>query len=293
MYKLLLAALLTLPLTASAGPTASARATLSTAVTTLTGQFDAIDAAAVTPPPAPPAGSVPLPTSGDHLAGTNPGWADGNMFADELAEPYWHDRRTLNRKRMLNAPNGSVVVLGDSMVEYQAAMSLPHAVNFGIAGESSRQLLYRINDPDAKDQPNLIHRAGMVVLQTFVNDFSDARNGATPAERAATAMIVARKIINWTTGPLVINAPIKIDSVLCPTASHLNVAVDAFWTSIVAEFGSNPRIAMVNLNPTVAPSGTLLPAYHNGDCQHGSALLNTLWNTQNRAAGVTLGVYPN
>lgn len=290
MKKLFLILALLFPLISYAGPTDAARSTLATAVTTLTSQFNAIDAAANTPAPS---ANVPLPISGDRLAGTNPGWADGNMFADELAEVYWHDRRTLFRKRMVNSPSGSGVALGDSMLEYQHSIDLPHTVNFGIAGESARQLLYRLNDLDAKGQAGLIRRAGVLYIQSFINDGSDPRNGATPVDRAATAMIVARKLINWTAGPLVFNAPIKIDSALCPTFSELNVFVDSLWASIVAEFGTNPRIALVNLNPIVAPNGSLLPAYHNGDCQHGSALLNSLWNTQNRAAAVGLGVYPN
>lgn len=242
-------------------------------VETKAGEIDAladdIDALAITlegenvcDPEDPPSSPTPV----DCLAGTNPSWNSSNMYSDELNETAWLNARTTFRTTMANAPSGSIMLLGDSMLANIDEEEISeHAINFGISGESIRQLLYRINDPDINNAPNLIHRAGAVVILTGINDGSDSRNG-TQSNAAATVNIVYDKLSGWLTGKVVIVKLVKLNTSVFSTPSN-TAFVDAVNSWIDTEFGSNPNVRIVDVNPTVAPSGSLLSTYST-DGQH-------------------------
>lgn len=207
-----------------------------------------------------------LPTAVDCLAGTNPNWTSSNMYSDELNETAWINARNGFKVTMSTAPSGSIMLLGDSMLAnlYEEEIS-PYALNFGISGESSRQLLYRLNENDSNGQPNLIHRAGAVVLLTGINDGSDSRNGSQ-SNAAITVTQIYDKISGWLTGKVVIVKLVKLNTSVFSTPSN-TAFVDYVNNWITTEFGGRSGFAIVDVNPTVAPSGTLLSQYST-DGQH-------------------------
>lgn len=223
-------------------------------------ECDVLDATP-TPPPAP---SPTIPPALDCLAGTIP--PATNQYADELSETAWLNLRATYRTTMKNAPSGSIVLIGDSMVERMSASAIsPYAVNLGISGESIRQLIYRVNETDINNQPNLIHRAGAVVILTGVNDLSDPRNG-TQANAAATVNFVYDRLKNWLTGKVIICKIIPVDQAVFSTPSNsAGIAPVNAW--IDANFGNKPNVRIVDVNATLAPQGSLLPQYH-VDGQH-------------------------
>lgn len=233
---------------------------------------------------APP--SIPtIPQTLDCLAGTVP--AATNMYADELSETAWLDHRNIYRTTMKNAPSGSIVLLGDSMVERMNVSAIsPYAVNLGIAGESIRQLIYRINETDINNQPNLIHRAGAVVVMTGVNDLSDARNG-TPTNAALTVEFVYDRLKNWLTGKVIICKLIPVDSGVFSIPTNASIVHVNTW--IQTNFGSLPNVRIVDVNATLAPNGSLLPEYH-VDGQHLSAAGYNILEAGILAAKASLGL---
>ena len=217
---------------------------------------DAIDA---TQNPTGPTAPAPL----DCLAGTVPP-ATG-MYDDELYEAAWINKRAEYRTTMRDAPSGSILFLGDSMIERgDFSQVSPWAVNLGISGESSRQLQYRLNENDAAGQPNLIHRAGAAVILTGVNDLSDSRNGS-PLNAAATVNIVMDRIVNWTSGKVVICKLVPVDTAVFPTTP--SIAAIASVNAHIDTYASLPWVKIVDVNATLAPQGSLLPQYH-VDGQH-------------------------
>lgn len=217
---------------------------------------DAIDAAQQ-----PSAPTIPAPI--DCLAGTVP--VATGMYDDELYEAAWINHRAAYRSKMAYSQSGSIVFLGDSMIERGDFSHVsPWAVNLGISGESSRQLQYRLNEKDANGQPNLIHRAGSAVILTGVNDLSDSRNGS-PQNAAYTVGIVLDRIINWTSGKVVICKLIPVDTSVFPTKPS-NDAI-ASVNAHIDTYASLPWVKIVDVNATLAPQGSLLPQYH-VDGQH-------------------------
>ena len=243
-------------------------------------ECDAIDAI----PPAPPPPTT-IPPALDCLAGTIP--PATNQYSDELAETAWLNLRNTYRTTMKNAPSGSIVLIGDSMIERMTASRISqYAVNLGISGESIRQLIYRINENDINNQPNLIHRAGGVVILTGVNDLSDARNG-TPTNAALTVEFVYDRLKNWLTGKVIICKLIPVDSGVFLIPTNASIAHVNAW--IQTNFGSLPNVRVVDVNATLAPQGSLLPQYH-VDGQHLSAAGYDVLYAAINAARTDLGI---
>lgn len=244
-------------------------------------ECDAIDAI----PPAPPPPTT-IPPALDCLAGTVP--PATNQYSDEMAETAWLNLRNTYRTTMKNAPSGSIVLIGDSMIERMTAASIsPYAVNLGISGESIRQLIYRINENDINNQPNLIHRAGAVVILTGVNDLSDPRNG-TQANAAATVNFVYDRLAKWLTGKVIICKLIPVDSNVFSTPSNsAGIAPVNAWMD--ANFSNKPNVRIVDVNATLAPQGSLLPQYH-VDGQHLSAAGYDVLYAGINAAKTSLGL---
>lgn len=190
------------------------------------------------------------------------------MYPDEESEVYWLNKRSEYRTAMANSPSGSIVFIGDSMIERGDFTDIaPNTINLGISGESSRQLQYRINELDSNNAPNIIQRAGAVVILTGVNDLSDGRNGS-PNNAADTVKIVLDRIIGWTSGRVIICKVIPVDANVfsIPTngsIARLNGYIDAY--------ASLPHVKVVDVNAILAPNGSLLPINH-VDGQHLSPL---------------------
>lgn len=217
-------------------------------------ECDAIDAGATTPQ---------LPTALDCLAGTVP--PATNMYPDELAETDWLNKRATYRTTMRNAPSGSIVFIGDSMIERNTVANVSeYAVNLGISGESIRQFIYRLDELDVDNQPNLIHRAGAVVILTGVNDLSDPRNGS-PTNAAETVEFVYVRVKNWVSDKVIICKLIPVDSNVFSVPTNASIAHVNAW--IDTNFGNLPNVRIVDVNATLAPNGSLLPQYH-VDGQH-------------------------
>ncbi len=220
-------------------------------------ECDAIDAQGGQNPPPPS-----LPPALDCLAGTVP--PATSMYSDELNETAWLNKRATYRTTMKSAPSGSIMFIGDSMIERGDFSTIsPYAVNLGISGESSRQLQYRINETDINNQPNLIHRAGAVVILTGVNDLSDFRNG-TPNNAADTVKIILDRIINWTSGRVVICKVIPVDSAVFSVPTNESIQR---LNGYISAYSTKPWVKVVDVNATLAPQGSLLPQYH-VDGQH-------------------------
>lgn len=203
------------------------------------------------------------PTVYDCLNGTYTGGV--NMFTDEANETAWLNKRATYRTTMANESDGSLLLIGDSMIDYGDFTPLGNHLNLGIAGESARQLYNRINDNDINGNPNYIHRCGGVVILTAVNDLSDIRNG-DEANTAATMAYIFERMNSWLTGKVIIVKLVKLDTAIhsIPSENEINLTN----AKIDNKFGNNPDITIIDINPIVAPQGSLLPQYHNGDGQH-------------------------
>lgn len=202
----------------------------------------------------------------DCLDGKRPIWNEENMYRDELKEKDWIKARALFRKQMAKAPDGSILLLGDSMLaNINAERISPFALNFGISGESIRQLLYRLDEQDQKGARNIIHRAGAVVILTGINDGSDIRNGDQD-NAADTVTIIYKKLSEWLGGRVVIVKLVRLDSSIFSVPSNEDF-VDRVNDWIDVEFKGRTGFFIVDVNPTVAPLGSLLPEFST-DGQH-------------------------
>jgi lysophospholipase L1-like esterase len=218
--------------------------------------IDAFDySCGVTPPPS---GTVYDCLAGTYLGGVN-------MYSDEASETTWLNKRSTYRTTMASEPDGSLLLIGDSMIEYGDFTALGSHLNLGIAGESARQLYNRLDENDVNGNPNYIHRAGGLVILTAVNDLSDPRNGSE-ANTAATMAYIFERMNSWLTGKVVIVKLVKVDSAIHSVPSENEI--DLVNAEIDNAFGNNPAVTIIDLNPIVAPQGSLLPQYHNGDGQH-------------------------
>ena len=227
---------------------------------------------------------VPLPIIIDCLAGTIP--PATNIYSNELTEADWLQHRITYRTTMKNSESGSIVFIGDSMIERQdVSLVSQNAVNLGISGESIRQLMYRINELDINNQPNLIHRAGAVVILTGVNDLSDSRNG-TPTNAAETVEFVYNRLKGWLTGNVVICKLIPVDSGVFSIPTNSSIAHVNSW--ITANFSNLPNVRIVDVNATLAPQGSLLSQYH-VDGQHLSESGNAVLQLAIKNALISLG----
>lgn len=221
----------------------------------------------------------------DCLAGTIPPYT--NMYDDELYEADWLNKRVSYRTVMKNSPSGSIVMIGDSMIERQNVTNISSkCVNFGISGESIRQILYRINENDIDNQPNLIHRAGAVVILTGVNDLSDPRNGS-PTNAAETVEFCYSRLKGWLTGNVIICKLIPVDSNVFSVPSNASISHVNSW--IDANFSGLTNVRIVDVNSTLAPNGSLLPQYH-VDGQHLSSAGDLVLQDAIKQALISLGV---
>jgi hypothetical protein len=212
---------------------------------------DAIDAGTPTPPPA--------ATFQDNLAGAVP------PATGLTANPTnWLSLRNTFRTTMKNAPSGSILFIGDSQIaNWDISLVTQNGVNLGISGESSRHLLARINETDIDGQPNLIHRAGAVVIETFVNDLGDQVTYSSSAIANDTVIpFMLARLAGWVSGKVVIICPTKVGQKM-PAFWTSNTAIETLNTAIKNKFANRTDVVVIDINPTIAPNGWLLPEYSN------------------------------
>lgn len=211
------------------------------------------------PIPEPPQSPI-VPTPTDCLAGPTP--TPTGMISGEQNETAWIQARATFRTTMKNALSGSILFIGDSQIAgFDTSLVTPYGVNLGISGESSRQLLYRLNENDSNNAPNFIHRAGAVVIETFVNDLGDATTYGT-AQNALDTIIpfMLPRLAQWVSGKVVIICPTKVDSSKGFWTS--NAAIETLNTKIKQTFANRADVAVIDINPIIAPNGSLLPQYY-------------------------------
>lgn len=265
-------------------------AVITAAVSDIATLCNDIDGAVSPPSPPPPPPPVPtIPTAVNCLAGTTP--PSTNMIAAEASETAWINARATFRTTMKNSASGSILCIGDSQIAHMDVSQIsPYAVNLGISGESSRQLLYRINETDIDGNPNLIHRAGAVVIETFVNDMGDQATYSTAANAYGTIRdFMLPRLAQWVSGKVVIICPTKLGTNSPPFWTS-NTAIEDLNTLIKSTFASRSDVRVIDINPTIAPSGLLLAAYDSGDHHHLNAAGYTVKANAVKAALISLGV---
>lgn len=241
------------------------------------------------PPEEPEEPETPaLPAPVDCLAGTTP--PATNMIAAEENEAPWLAARAAFRSLMANSPSGSILMIGDSQIAtMDEALVSPHAVNLGISGESSRQLLYRLNETDSNNAPNLIHRCGAAIIETFVNDLGDAGTYGSAGNAIATIQgYMLPRLAQWVSGKTIIICPTKVDT--SKGFWTQNSAIETVNSLIKSTFASRADVRVIDINAIIAPSNTLLSTYHTGDGHHLNAAGHAVKVAAIHAALTSLGV---
>lgn len=216
-------------------------------------------------------GTPQLPPAVDCLAGTIPNLPSGLLTANP---PNWTELRNTFRTTMKNAPSGSILFIGDSQIAtFDTSLVTPFGVKLGISGESSRHALWRLNETDIDGQPNLIHRCGAAVIETFVNDLGDSASyGSSVIANDTIIPYMLAWLAPWVSGKTVIMCPTKVGQ-RSPAFWTSNTAIETLNTAIKAKFAGRSDVRVVDINPIIAPNGWLLsqysPDYHhlNHDAQ--------------------------
>jgi len=203
-----------------------------------------------------------LPAAHDTLAGERP--LPTNMHQDELHEERWIQKRLEHRAGMESAPDGYILFIGDSMLQQcgeQLLQIMPRSYNAAIRGESARQLLYRLRN-DVSNQ-NLIHRAGALVIMTFVNDLGDTRswkNGSSGIENLFGNFLIPR-IAKWVTGKAVVVKVINNNlRILEKRVDFNSFGVRTINGLLDEHFQYHPTAKLLNLNPKLSaryPDGSM------------------------------------
>jgi len=126
------------------------------------------------PPPPPPSNGVYdcLPTwSGNGLV---TGWDLNNLGSPAVGAGNNAAAIPSMNTACDAAIDGSIVAIGDSIIQYNPFTEIPGVVNLGNSGETMRRMMYRLNNNPS--HRNVMKRAGCVITCTGINDigyFSD------------------------------------------------------------------------------------------------------------------------
>ena len=169
-------------------------------------------------------------------------------------------------RKMAHCLNGTIMVLGDSIVQDMVTWKIgPFVEGFGVGGESLRRCLNRLS------RGGLIHRAGAVVLASGVNELANfAYYNAYPLEAKLNNIAVMHQCVaaqatgKWVIREILpVNEPVLVANVSSNYAGF-NAQVDAVnarirlaWASSTArvEF-ARPKAQLVD------NSGNLADANH-------------------------------
>jgi hypothetical protein len=187
-----------------------------------------------------------------------------NLFPNDLT-PTAVDLSYYDRK-MWHCPDGTIIVLGDSIVQDMIGSKISRFVEtFGVGGETLRRCFNRIA------RGGLIHRAGAVVLATGINDLANfTYNGQyTPQQLANGNAYLHAALAAQATGKWVIRDILPVDEpVLCATVNAgyagMNVKIDLTNQAIRAAWANSAaQVAFVGLREQlVDSSGNLADANH-------------------------------
>jgi hypothetical protein len=230
-----------------------------------------LDPTAITPsagaspqsPFASPVQSITRPKPYACLAGTTPtkvGWSP-NAFQSEML--------LIHSNNLTGAKPGDVLFFGDSITQMlPAARVTPFAMNFGMSGQTPEGVLQKLDE-----YAPALNQAGAVSLMIGTNSLR------TDSPSIANIQDYIMRIINWLTGPLVWTEIIYTGS---PQPDY-NANIATVNSYIRAQIGARAKTAIVNINPTVAAGGSLLPAY-SADGLHLNGRGHDVWVEAIRAA---------
>ncbi len=142
-------------------------------------------------------------------------------------------------------PDGTVVLLGDSIMQSLPAVALASgAVNYGVGGMSAAQLVQAL--PLFHDS---IGRSRAIVLAVGINDFiQGTQPGLADHYKAILTAIPAEKPIVW--------------SSIMPTARTSAAAIADANATIKRLCALRPRCAFVDTWPLMAPGGERVPSFY-------------------------------
>lgn len=165
--------------------------------------------------------------------------APGHLRQFRKAEnPHIAEMRVVHGRMAPTIPDGAAIFLGDSITEGMAVTAVaPHAVNLGIGGLRTDQLLDLL-----PTYP--LDRAGAVYLMIGINDLGQRRAGGIADRIGAIAAGLPERPIVWT-GVM----PVRPD--VAPRE-----AVDAANHAIQAACSTMAHCRYVDPTPLLAPNGT-------------------------------------
>lgn len=205
---------------------------------TIAASVDALEAA---PPPS--GGSATLPPAANCWAGT---WPTSilpfpiPLFPNDAEPPGATWALSYYDRTMAHCPDGTIMAIGDSIVQDMVPFKIRHGVmNFGIGGESLRRTINRLS------RGGLITRAGAVVLASGINEISNFSAYApyTWEQIANNVQLMHQCVAAKARGKWVIRDILPVDEPIL-------AASDSRWT------GMNAKINDVNARIRAAWAGS-------------------------------------
>ena len=203
-----------------------------------------------------------------------------------------------------NAADGSVIAIGDSIIQYNAFSELAdQVVNLGNSGETMRRMMYRLNNN--AEHRNVMKRAKCVIVQTGLNDiayfsdnFGNEYNGTLAYN--AVGMIGAHyaDLAKCMGGKWIIVGLLPVGETAAGVVGY-NAEIAAINAAIVASLqahGGNADWAFVDPLTDMADlfdtNGEMIEAKsRNNDNTHPSdTSYSTIFNPAVIAAGLTIGL---
>lgn len=195
------------------------------------------------------------------LGGIEPTWGTSNLITGEIGEVDFVSRRPQIRTDMTSAPDGSICVVGDSLMYQLNMMNIaPNAVNMAIPGQSTRQLIYMMKDMDSNNQPNLLKRAGAGVMMIGINDGRDTYYSSVQDALVTVGGWTLDLIQKWQTGKWVICKLLQTNQVSPSYVNGMNAYIDQYY-------GNRTGFVIVDTSILCTHNG-LKPEYDSGDGLH-------------------------
>lgn len=210
------------------------------------------------------------------------------MLSSEQDITYFNNRVAYFDRQDANMADGDVHFIGDSLVDgMDVAPACPYALNRGIGGDTFRGVLNRINHGSSA---NSIHRAGAAVLMIGVNDLCSESS----ANGVANVNYMWDQLAPGMTGKWVVCHVIHVSSGNIGARNGLsgaaiNAAISSVNNHIDTTFSGSTSVVVVNVNPTLAPSGTLLSSF-TIDGVHLSKAGCDVWRAAVSSALMSMGI---
>lgn len=169
-------------------------------------------------------------------------------------------------RKMANCPDGTVLVIGDSLVQALPTFKIgPYVEGFGVGGETLRRCINRIS------RGGLIRRAGAVVLASGINELANFAyySPYTPDQITNNLAFMHAGLAAQATGKWVIRDIIPVDeprliSTLSSDYEGMNFKIKLANQRIRAAWAvTQAQVEFVGLEEELAdPSGNLADVYH-------------------------------